>query len=191
LGDPPSEAAFTTVMQWDSYPAVEFGGQRFGMKSESFDAIADLPARVDVPLEIALGGHAAPRDELRRHGWRLTDPLTGALDPWDYQRYLANSRGEFSVAKQGYVTSRSGWFSERSACYLATGRPVIVQDTGFSTYLPSGTGLWAFSNADCAANALDQVQSNYPRECKAARELAGEYFDSGNVLTSLLERSFG
>jgi hypothetical protein len=191
LSDAPADGAFTTVMQWDSYPTVEFGGQCFGTKSESFGAIADLPTRVDVPLEIALGGHAAPRDELRRRGWRLADPLIVARDPWDYQKYLADSRGEFSVAKHGYVTSRSGWFSERSACYLAMGRPVIVQDTGFSKHLRCGAGLWTFRDADCAANALDQVQSNYSRECKAARELAAECFDSRKVLTSLLERSLG
>jgi hypothetical protein len=185
----PTSAPFTTVMQWDSYPAVEFDGQRFGMKSESFQSIADLPARVGIPLEIALGGRTAPRDELMQHGWRLADPLVVARDPWDYQAYLANSRGELSVAKHGYVVSRSGWFSERSACYLAMGKPVIVQDTGFTAYLDCGAGLWAFSDVECAANALDKVQSNYPRECTAARELASAYFDARKVLTSLLERS--
>jgi hypothetical protein len=189
-GRAPADGPFTTVMQWDSYPAVKFNGQRFGMKSESFGAIADLPTRVEVPLEIALGGHAAPRDELKQRGWRLVDPLVVARDPWDYQKYLATSRGEFSVAKHGYITSRSGWFSERSACYLAMGRPVVVQDTGFSEYLPCCSGLWAFDDADSAVSALDQVQSNYLRECKAARELASEYFDSRRVLTSLIERSF-
>jgi hypothetical protein len=186
----PAGSAFTTVMQWDSYPAVEFNGQLFGMKSESFRVIADLPARVEVPLEIALGGHAAPRDELKRRGWRVVDPLVVARDPWDYQKYLAMSRGEFSVAKHGYITSQSGWFSERSACYLAMKRPVIAQDTGFSEHLPCGSGIWAFADADSAINALNQVQSNYLRECRVARELASEYFDARKVLTSLIERSF-
>ncbi len=190
VSDAPANGAFTTVMQWDSYPAVEYANRRFGMKSESFDAVVSLPSRTVIPLEIALGGRGAPRDELKRHGWRLADPLVVARNPWDYQNYIARSRGEFSVAKHGYVASHSGWFSERSACYLATGRPVIVQDTGFSKHLCCGAGLRAFSDADSAANALDQVQSNYPRECKAARGLAEEYFDSRKVLTSLLERSF-
>jgi hypothetical protein len=186
----PLDGPFTTVMQWDSYPTVEFDGQRFGMKSDSFGAIADLPTRINIPLEIALGGHAAPRDQLKQQGWRLVDPLIVARDPWDYQKYLASSRGEFSVAKHGYVTSGSGWFSERSACYLATRRPAVVQDTGFSRHLPCGAGLWAFGDVDSAASALDTVQSNYARECRAARDLASEYFDSRTVLTSLIERSF-
>jgi hypothetical protein len=190
LDRPPTYGAFTTVMQWDSYTAVEFNGQRFGMKSESFSMIADLPTRVDMLLEVALGGHAAPREELKQHGWLLADPLAVARDPWDYQKYIGMSRGEFSVAKHGYVTSHSGWFSERSACYLAMGRPAVVQDTGFSRNLACGAGLWAFDDADSAANALDQVQSNYQCECRAARELVSEYFDSRKVLTSLIERSF-
>ena len=184
-----ADGRFTTVMQWDSYPAIEFDGQRYGMKSESFDIVRRLPGRVKRPLEIALGGSSAPRQELQRLGWRLVDPLAVTRDPWTYQAYLHSSRGEFSVAKHGYIAGRSGWFSERTACYLATGRPAVVQDTGFSRHLPCGEGLWAFDTADSAKEALQQVDVNYRAQCRAARDLAAEYFDSRKVLPSLLERS--
>jgi hypothetical protein len=190
FGRAPANGAFTTVMQWDSYPAVEWNGRRFGMKSESFEVLRDLPRRVRVPLEIALGGSSAPRQELEGLGWRIVDPLEVTRDVWTYQMYLQSSRGELSVAKHGYVVGRTGWFSERSACYLATGRPVIVQDTGFSRYLPCGEGLWAFDDARSAVEAIEAVAANYEIHCRAARELAAEYFDSSRVLTSLLDRAF-
>jgi hypothetical protein len=176
-------------MQWDSYPPVEFAGIHFGMKSESFKLVQNIPAHVGVPLEIALGGKSAPRDELRRLGWRLADPLAVTRDPWSYQEYIQNSCGEFSIAKHGYVASRCGWFSERTACFLATGRPAIVQDTGFRELLPCGIGLLPFDDAESAIEAIDRVKTDYQRHSQAARELALEYFDSNKVLGSLLERA--
>ncbi len=107
--------------------------------------------------------------------------------PWSYQRYLSGSRAEFTVAKHGYVVSNCGWFSERSANYLASGRPVITQETGFSRFIPTGEGLFAFSNMDEAVAAIEAVESDYERHCKAAREIAEEYFDSRKVLTKLLD----
>jgi hypothetical protein len=180
---------FTTVMQWDSYPPTAFNGQRFGMKSDSFDFVRNLPNRSARPLEIALGGVSAPRRDIEQLGWRLADPLAVTRDPWTYQDYLQHSFGEFSVAKHGYVASRSGWFSERTACYLALGRPAVVQDTGFSRLLPCGNGLLPFHDAESALDALQLVESDYPAHCRAARELAAAYFDSRKVLLSLLERA--
>jgi hypothetical protein len=188
--DGPVHGPFTTVMQWESYPPVEFEGRHFGMKSDSFDMVRDLPGRVSAPMEIALGGNTAPRSELRKLGWRIADPLSIASDPWKYQQYLGASRGEFSIAKHGYVASCSGWFSERTACYLAMGRPAVVQDTGFSKHLPCGAGLWAFHDADTAEHAIEKVGADYHRQCRLARELAMEFFDSQIVLRSLLERAF-
>jgi hypothetical protein len=185
----PASGAFTTVMQWDSYRPIQFGDQHYGMKSESFDLVRDLPSRIALPLEIAMGGTSAPRAELEALGWRIVDPLTIARDPWKYQEYITKSRGEFSVAKHGYVVSRSGWFSERTACYLAMGRPAIVQETGFSKYLPCGSGLWAYDDKISAIEAIENVAANYQAECRAARELAMEFFDSRKVLGSLLERA--
>jgi hypothetical protein len=186
----PNHGAFTTVMQWESYPGVDVDGHHFGMKSESFNMVRELPSRVTAQLEIALGGKSAPRQELTRLGWRLADPLSVTRDPWTYQAYLQKSRGEFGVAKHGYVVSRSGWFSERTACYLATGRPVVVQDTGFSQFIPCGEGIFAFVDAKSAIDALHRVEEGYQKHCRAARELAGEYFGSNKVLCSLLERAF-
>ncbi len=185
---PPAPGApYTTVMQWDSYAAREYGGSRFGMKSESFGPYVDLPARSGRPLELALGSPGAPREMLREQGWRLRDPLAVTRDPWTYRRYIQASRGEFSVAKHGYVAAETGWFSERSAAYLASGRPVVVQDTGFSRHLPVGRGLLAFDAAAAAVDALEAVEADYPAHCRAARALAEEYFDSGRVLQRLLD----
>jgi hypothetical protein len=186
----PSNGAFTTVMQWESYPQVTWNGRRFGMKSQSFEALRDLPGHVETSLELALGGHTAPRRELQQAGWRLADSLAVTRDLWTYQAYVRQSRGELSVAKHGYVAGRSGWFSERTACYLASGRPVVVQDTGFSQFLPCSEGLWAFSDAASAIAALHQIDANYNAQCHAARSLAETYFNSDQVLTSLIERAF-
>src|SRR5262249_37902020 len=140
--------------------------------------------------EIALAGiPPAQASRLARGGWRLADPRKLTRTPWTYQQYLRSSRAEFSVAKHAYVSTHCGWFSERTACYLASGRPVIVQDTGFSDFLPCGNGLIAYRTPDEAAAAVRHLGQNYEQHCKAARGLAEEFFDSRLVLTSLLERS--
>ncbi len=184
---PPPDAHFTTVMQWESYPAVEHNGIRYGTKSASFQSYLDLPRRTDVALEVALGGEAAPRDLLRANGWSVADPLSVARTPWDYQRYIANSRGELAVAKQGYVASRSGWFSERSAAFLASGRPVVTQDTGFTDWLPAGCGVVAFENPEETLAALKGIERDYANQSQRARELAEEYFDSSEILSRLIK----
>ena len=187
----PSVGRFTTVMQWDSYPPHELDGRRFGMKSASFADYLELPRRVGPILELAVGGATAPRQELRHHGWRVRRSLTASRDPWVYQRYLSTSKGEFSVAKHGYVSSRSGWFSERTANYLASGRPVVVQDTGFSRVLPTGAGLLAFTSVEEAAAALKDVEARYALHQRAAREVAADHFDAGKVLRFLIARAMG
>jgi hypothetical protein len=173
-------------MQWDSYAPLEHAGRRFGNKSLSFEPYLDLPRHTGVPLELALGSPHAPRDQLRRRGWRIEDPLAVTADPWTYQRYLAASRGEFSVAKHGYVASRSGWFSERTACYLATGRPAVVQDTGFTDAIPAGEGLLAFSDPGEAAAALEAVHAAPAHHGSMARKLAEAFFDARGVLGELV-----
>ncbi len=178
---------FTTVMQWDSYRPREYEGATYGMKSDSFPLVFDLPQRVGEVFEIAVGGVDAPRGRLAAKGWKLADPLAISKDPWRYQRFIQRSKGEFSVAKHGYVISNSGWFSERSAAYLATGRPVILQDTGFTSWLPSGRGVLAFSNEDEAVGAIGSVIEDYEAHCAAAREIAEEYFDARRVLGALLD----
>lgn len=181
---------FTTVMQWDSYPAIEHGGRRYGMKSESFRAVMDLPRRTtQAAFELAVGSPSAPRAALRRRGWSVRDPRRPTRDPWAYQRYIQRSKAEFGVAKHGYVVSRSGWFSERSAAYLASGRPVLVEDTGFTTWLPAGSGVVAFRTPEEALAGVEAVTRDYAAHCRAAREIAAGYFDARLVLGALVERA--
>lgn len=181
--------SWTTVMQWDSYRALEYEGGRYGMKSDSFELFVDLPARAARLFEIALGSESAPRDLLRAKGWRLLDPLEVTRDPWSYQEFIRGSKAEWSVAKHGYVASLSGWFSERSAAYLASGRPVLTQQTGFSDWLTTGAGLLAFETMEEALAGMEEIDVAYEHHCRAARELAEAFFDARKVLTHLIERA--
>jgi len=180
---------FTTVMQWDSYASREYDGCRFGMKSDSFAEFMAIPSAGSEIFELALGAAGAPLDLLSASGWRLRDPLLVTKDASSYQSYIRSSKGEFSVAKHGYVTSRSGWFSERSACYLASGRPAAVQDTGFTDWMEDGLGVVPFSTFEEAVDAVARIAGDYPRHCRAAREIAADYFDAAKVLPALLERA--
>jgi hypothetical protein len=181
---------FTTAMMWQStYQSMEHEGVRYGQKSDSFGPYVGLPRRVGRVLEIALVSEPSPRRLLKRNGWLLRDGGKTAPDPWTYQRYIQRSKAEFSVAKHGYVVSNSGWFSERSANYLASGRPVVVQDTGFTDWMQTGAGVLPFTNPDQAVAAIEEVSRRYEYHCRAAREVAEEYFDSDKVLTRLIERA--
>jgi hypothetical protein len=187
-GAPPhSSGRFTTIMQWDAYQPVTFEGREYGMKSASFAPFEDLPRRVGPILELGVGGPDVPRARLRAADWHLVNPLEPTRTPWTYQEYLRSSRGEFTIAKHGYVASRCGWFSERSANYLASGRPVITQETGFSDWLPVGEGLLSFGNPDEAAAAIEEVCGNYAAHCRAARALVEAHFDARSVLGRLVE----
>jgi hypothetical protein len=185
LGKPDSR--FTTVMQWDSYQSRDFDGRHYGMKAESFDAVIGIPRQTDKPLELAIGSANAPRQRLEHHGWHLRDPLQVTKDPWTYQQYIRDSFAEFSVAKHGYVASNSGWFSERSACYLASGRPVIVEDTGFGGWLTPGAGVLSFRDADSALQCIESVIAEYDKHCRVARQVAEECFAAPRVLGSMVE----
>jgi glycosyltransferase involved in cell wall biosynthesis len=140
---------------------------------------------VRVPLEIALAG-AAPRDELRRAGWRVVDARAVSATPAAYQAYIAGSRGELSVAKEAYVATASGWFSTRSASYLAVGRPVVVQDTGLAAHVPIGDAILTFRDVEEAAAALVAVEDGYAARARHAREIARSAFDARAILTRLL-----
>jgi hypothetical protein len=187
----PQDAPFTTVMQWESYPPTSHDGVTYGQKSESFETILHLPEHVrSVEFELALGsaGVAAPLTQLTEIGWRLVDPLAVTRDPWTYQSYLSGSRGEISVAKHGYVVSGSGWFSERSAAYLASGRPVVVQDTGFTGWLDADQGVLAFRNGEEAREQVAAVLADHRRHAAAARTIAEDVFSSSVVLEELLDQ---
>lgn len=185
----PKNGKFTTVMQWESYPAREYQGKKYGMKSASFADYIDLPQKAGKILEMALGSPSAPRSMLTRTGWQIRDPLKVTKSPWAYQEYIQQSKAEFSVAKHGYVVSSSGWFSERSACYLASGRPVLTQETGFSKWLKTGEGILAFETQEEALAQIEEINNRYKFHCKAAKEIAEEYFDSRKVLTNLIEEA--
>lgn len=177
---------YTTVMNWRAYGTAMWDGEEWGQKDAEFPTVLDLPGRTGVPLEVAISGETAPRDELSAAGWKVVDPREPTRTVWTFRDYIAGSRGELTVAKQGYVRARTGWFSERSANYLASGRPVIAQDTGWSEWLPSGKGLFGFSTTDEAAAAIEAVEADPQGHARAARALAAEAFDAPVVLERLL-----
>jgi len=187
----PPGAPFTTVMQWDSYPAREYAGRRYGLKSDSFAAVLDLPKRTGAAFVLALGGPGPVRQQLVAKGWPVVDPRLPTRDPWTYQRFIQRSRAEFSVAKQSYTSTRSGWFSERTAAYLASGRPVLVEETGFSDWLEPCPGVVPFSTADEAVAGVMELTAHYDTHRRAARGVAEEYFDARTVLPRLLGDAMG
>jgi hypothetical protein len=178
----------TTVMSWQpDGGSVTVNGVVYGGKHAEFGKFINLPRRTPQVFELAIGGGLPPVDLLRQHGWHVIDAYTVSPDPWKYREYICTSKAEFSVAKQAYVATRSGWFSCRSACYLAAGKPVVVQDTGFSEHLPTGEGLLAFSTEDEALEAIERINRDYQRHAVAASRLAREYFDSQRVLQAFLQ----
>lgn len=189
----PAGTAYTTVMNWTSFNDVKYDGRVYGQKDVEFKRFLGLPHRVaPVQLECALNTgktRRAPVELLRHQGWKVVDPEVVCPDLDGYRDYIVGSRGEWSVAKNGYVQGSPAWFSCRSACYLAAGRPVIAENTGFPDVLPVGEGLFAFSDEDEAAEAIDAVEGDIARHSKAARSLAGEYFDSDVVLSALVEEA--
>jgi hypothetical protein len=183
----PPGTAYTTVMNWRAYAPVEWNGEVWGQKDAEFPVVESLPSRLpDLDLELAVGGRDVPRDELRAAGWNVTDPYEATRTVWRFRDYIAASRAELTIAKQCYVRSGSGWFSERSANYLAAGRPVVAQDTGWSAFVPSAGGAVAFTTTEEAEAAVLSVEAD-PLGCgQAAREVAATYFDSQVVLAKLL-----
>jgi len=183
---------FTTVMNWVSYKNCEYNGDTWGQKDVEFLKFLDLPQRTAQKFEIAMGmgpGMKRPTETLQQKGWQIIEPAEHLPDPWTYREYLRQSKGEWSVAKEGYVKSRSGWFSCRSACYLALGRPCVLQDTGWSNVYPTGHGLFAFRTMDEALSAIDAINANYAAHSRAARQLAEQMFDARTVLADLLARA--
>ncbi len=179
----------TTIANWRGYGSVEHEGLHYGQKVHSLRRFFDLPSRTPEKFLVALAihpGEVADIAELNRFGWQRLDPSQVAGTPRSYQEFIQGSKAEFGIAKSGYVLSRCGWFSDRSVCYLASGRPVIAQDTGFEPYVPVGAGLFSFQTADDVLAAIDAINGDYPKHHRAARDLAEEYFDSDKVLTQLL-----
>lgn len=204
----PSVGSFTTIASWrQSGMDVEWKGETYTWsKHHEFLKFIELPARIREPLELALAlksngqngnTHWVPQDQedvealdlLASHGWSLANAITLSKDILPYRDYILHSQGEFTVAKDQNVRLRSGWFSDRSACYLAAGRPVVTQDTGFGNILPTGNGLFAFITMDDIIAAFEAIRSDYTKHCRAARAIAEEYFRAETVLARLLEHS--
>ena len=186
----PAQGAFTSVASWRGpFAPIEYEGVTYGLRVHEFRRFAELPRRVTERLEVALDIHEAETPDLEllaANGWQLADPALAASDPWAYRDYVRDSKAELMIAKGMYVTSRSGWVSDRSICYLASGRPVAAQETGFSELYPAGAGLLAFEDLDGAVTAVETIAGDYEHHARAARRLAEEHFDSDKVLRRLL-----
>jgi hypothetical protein len=183
--------AFTTIANWRGYGSVERNGVHYGQKAHSWRNLMGLPRLTSEELLTALAIHPGESKDLTAlaaNGWNLIDPASVAADPASYRQFIRESKGEFGVAKSGYVAGQSGWFSDRSACYLASGRPVLAQDTGFSAELPTGEGLLRFRTTEEAAEGLESISRDYVQHARAARRIAEEHFDSDVVLSRLLSR---
>lgn len=189
---PHDHAPFTSVITWRGpFEPIEFDGATYGLRAHEFRALAPLPLLTGAPFELALA--IDPEDEqdrtrLARNGWLLRDPGTVAADPWAYRGFIHRSAAEFMVAKQIYVATRSGWISDRSLCYLASGRPVLAQDTGIGDRYPTGEGLLLYRTLDEAVDGVSRIRGDYARHARSAREIAFEHFDSDRVLGRLLTR---
>ena len=177
---PPAGDRFTTVMTWkiESFSDVD------GNKDIEFRKFIDLPQRTSHRFELAVNG---PHGLLREHGWDTVNAMDVSRSLWDYRAFIQGSRAEFGVAKHAYVSYCSGWFSDRTECYLAAGRPALVQDTGWSTHLPTGAGLLRFSNCEEAIEGLDRIVADWALHSKRATEIAREHFDARAVLPRFLE----
>ena len=183
---PTASSAFTTIMNWQSHAPIEFDGVIYGQKDREFPKFIELPNRTSGKLEIAVSG-PIPKVELEATGWRINNAQRVTRNYSSFRHYIRDSLGEFSVCKNIFVETRSGWFSDRSAAYLASGRPVIMQDTGFSAHLPCGLGLYAINTVDEAAGAIDSILSDIDTNSVAACEIAREYLSTSRVLPRLLE----
>lgn len=184
------EGPFTTVMNWTPIDDERHRAPQFGQKDRSFEPFLSFPLRSGAPMEVAVDPPAGAARRLLKGGWRLADPVQITLSPESYQEYIRASRAEFSVAKHGYVVTGCGWFSERSTSYLASGRPVIVEDTGFSRWLPTGRGVLTFHDVEEALACIEDVNARYELHCRSARDVVEAHFEAGSVLSSLLERAF-
>ena len=188
-GRPIMYDGLTTVANWRGYGSIVENGVMFGQKAHTLRQFMDLPDRTPEKFFLALSIHPGETRDLAAlyaHGWNLIDPQRVAATPYQYLTFIAGSKAEFGVAKSGYVTARCGWFSDRSACYLAFGRPVIALETGFSNYLPCGEGLFSFRSAEDALEAVEAINGNYTIHSRAAFDIATEYFESGKVLSRLM-----
>jgi hypothetical protein len=187
-GDAQANVVLTTIANWSAYGAVTYRGEHYGQKNEEFLRLIDLPSRTSQTLELALSGASEEvMQQMRTAGWSIRNAGEVSVDMETYHAYITGSRGEFSAAKHAYVKTRSGWFSDRSVCYLAAGLPTILQDTGFSDWLSTGYGVVAFSSLEAAADCIEKVNREYAAHCQAATEITERIFSHRVVLPRLLD----
>jgi len=187
---PADPTTFTTVGTWQNKGHdIQLGGETYQWsKHLNFRKLFEVPRRTGQPMELATDLNSGPDYERAvAGGFKVVPALPMSLNPESYRQYISSSRGEFTAAKDLYVRTRSGWFSDRSACYLAAGRPVITQRTGFEKFIPTGVGLLGFDNADEAVKAVHAVNADYANHARAARELACEYFDALKLLDEIAQ----
>lgn len=182
---------FTTVASWrGAYSSVQYKGRTFGQKAHEFRKFIELPARCPASFEIALQIHPGDQKDLnalRENGWRIVDPFSVTHSPDAFRSYLQTSGAEFSVAQGMYVETQCGWFSDRTIRYLASGRPALVQNTGFDSHLPTGKGLLGFRTIEEAMDGVDRIVRDYSRHCQEARKLAEAHFDSDLLLRRMMK----
>ena len=192
-GPPPPGAVFTSVANWNTggLKDIEWRGEKYlWSKSLEFLKFIEAPQRAGETFELVTNlKDPEIRGRFFERGWRLGDPDAVSIHHDLYRQYLQESKGEFTVAKDQYVRLETGWFSDRTACYLAAGRPAITQDTAFSRHYGDGAGLFAFRTLDDIAEAVRAINADYPAHCRAAYEIAAEHFEATKVLESLLERA--
>lgn len=183
---PDPSLPLTGLMHWAAGSEVPWNGVSYGHKDREFMELIDLPLNGGGPYVLAVGGRRAPRDLLREKGWQLADPLeqTGTIE--NYKRFIAGSRADLGIAKHAYVASRCGWFSDRATCFLASGRPVLHQETGFSDWLPAGLGVLSFRNLEELKEAIRSLDLDYDNHAKAARMIAEEHFEATQVVGEML-----
>ncbi len=189
--DRPDGRPYTTIATWENKgkDIVYNGETYYWSKDREFMKIIDLPRRRKARFELALGREESVQRILSENGWGWVDSIEVSRDLERYRNYILQSRGEFTVAKDQNIRLRSGWFSDRSACYLAAGRPVINQETGFSNCLPTGRGLFSFQTMDDILAAVDTIESDYDGNARAAREIAIEYFAAEKVLGKMMRQA--
>jgi hypothetical protein len=189
----PDAGRFTTIASWTGYDDLSYAGESYGAKGEEFERFASLPGKVDQEFEVALRRHE-PGDPgvrlLQANGWTVT-AATRITDMPAYQDYIARSRAEIGIAKNAYVKPRSGWFGDRTSHYLASGRPALVQASGFERTLPTGRGLLTFDTMEEAVESVERINRDYDDHCRAARELAEAVFDYRKILPRMLEDCTG
>ena len=178
---------FTSVVRWQGFREARFKGVKYGQRDKAFPKFMDLPRRTGQALRLAVMG--ADAASLESHGWETLPGEVVSSTPESYQAFIQSSRAEFGVPKHGYVASRSGWFSDRSVCYLASGRPVLVQDTGLSDWVPTRKGIVTFDDLDSAVAGIEAINADYEGHRSEARRLAAEVFDASRVLSELVEQA--